>query len=301
MQLTDIATQRVILSLLSNQDYRTEVLTLINTQFMDYAIDFFSRVAQAKLRNHTIDGDWYKREFVTNPDEKTDALIVNAGLNKKTISNMYGSSSRKVVLEVIPDYYDSLYESIQLLTANHAEIDITLTIKLNGVSVDLSITESLIVINTLAVKRAELRGGAWSTVGKSVEKALMLTLCKLFAVDARHYQLRCATEQSREIDFVLIDNAQTAYACEVKLMGKGNPESADAVIARDTRVFIADTLSELNRVQLTQRHIHWVELRAEHGYRKFYEVLQALNIPCQPFTGDIDIAVKHIFEELFKP
>jgi hypothetical protein len=26
------------------------------------------------------------------------------------------------------------------------------------------------------------------------------------------------------------------YKCEVKLMGKGNPESADAVIARDSRV-----------------------------------------------------------------
>lgn len=40
MQLTEIATQRVILNLLSNQDYRAEVLSLINTQFMDYAIDF---------------------------------------------------------------------------------------------------------------------------------------------------------------------------------------------------------------------------------------------------------------------
>jgi hypothetical protein len=60
MQLTDISTQRVILNLLSNQDYRAEVLALINTQFMDYAIDFFGRVAEAKLRNRTIDGDWYK-------------------------------------------------------------------------------------------------------------------------------------------------------------------------------------------------------------------------------------------------
>lgn len=33
-------------------------------------------------------------------------------------------------------------------------------------------------------------------------------------------------------------------------MGKGNPESADAVIARDSKVFVADKLSDLNKKQL---------------------------------------------------
>ena len=33
-------------------------------------------------------------------------------------------------------------------------------------------------------------------------------------------------------------------------MGKGNPESADVVIARDSNIFIADTLSKQNKAQL---------------------------------------------------
>ena len=67
------------------------------------------------------------------------------------------------------------------------EIDLTLTIKMKGVSVDLNVSESLIVINTLAVKRAALRGGLWSTAGKSAEKYLMLTLCKLYQVPEINY------------------------------------------------------------------------------------------------------------------
>jgi hypothetical protein len=59
--------------------------------------------------------------------------------------------------------------TINNLVEQGSDIDITLTIKFRGVSVDLNINESLIVINTLAVKRAELRGGAWSTAGKQVD------------------------------------------------------------------------------------------------------------------------------------
>lgn len=58
------------------------------------------------------------------------------------------------------------------------------------------------------------------------------------------------------------------YCCEVKLMGKGNPESADAVIARDNRVFVADKLSDLNKSQLTSLGLEWVELRDTNGYFK---------------------------------
>ena len=39
-------------------------------------------------------------------------------------------------------------------------------------------------------------------------------------------------------------------------MRRGNPESADAVIARDSRVFIADKLSDMNKKQLTNRKLN---------------------------------------------
>ena len=94
---------------------------------------------------------------------------------------------------------------------------------------DLNVSESLIVINTLAVQRAALRGGLWSTAGKRVEKPLMQTLCKLYNVPSENYKMHLAntniSEETfvREIDFYL-SNKGIDYKCEVKLMGKGNPE-----------------------------------------------------------------------------
>lgn len=100
---------------------------------------------------------------------------------------MYNSATKEIVLEASLEHYDTLYESINNLIENDGDINITLIIKLRSVSVELNMIESLIVINTLAVKRAALRGGLWSTAGKQVEKPLMMTLCKLFNVPAKHY------------------------------------------------------------------------------------------------------------------
>ena len=179
-------------------------------------------------------------------------------------------------------------------------LDITLTIKLKGVSVDLNVSESLIVINTLAVKRAELRGGLWSTAGKSVEKFLLTTLCKIFEVPLECYDQKLLPKSFREVDFYLIDKKSNKYyRCEVKLMGRGNPESADAVIARDSNVFIADKLSDLKKKQLDKLKIEWVELRAKEGYKRFATVLVNLKIPFKKFDKDIDEKLKTIFEEIF--
>ena len=42
-------------------------------------------------------------------------------------------------------------------------------------------------------------------------------------------------------------------------MGKGNPESADAVIARGSKVFIADKPSNTNKRQLTGINLKTIE------------------------------------------
>ena len=157
---------------------------------------------------------------------------------------------------------ESLYNSIQILVESEKEIDLTLTLKMNGVSVELNVSESLIVINTLAVKRAALRGGLWSTAGKRAEKYLMLTLCELFGVteqyyNAEHFVKDKSLDVDREIDFYL-KNEGVSYKCEVKLMGQGNSESADAIIARGSHVFVADTLSQQNKNQCEQLGVNWV-------------------------------------------
>lgn len=295
--LTDVVIKKIIRRLINSQDYRVEIVTLINAEFLQYAVDFFRRVVEAKLRNQSVTTDWYKAEFL-NPNMPSDELIINSGLNKKTISNMYNSARREIVLEATMEHYEQLYDTINSLVEQGSDIDITLTIKLRGVSVDLNINESLIVINTLAVKRAELRGGAWSTAGKQVEKVLMQVLCKLYSVPDENYELTGLSNEQREVDFYLIDNTNR-YLCEVKLMGKGNPESADATIARDSDVFVADKLSDLNKQQLTERGVRWIELRSPNGYKKFEVILQELNIPHNPFQGDANQRLEEILNELF--
>ena len=283
MTLTTEVAKKIIRKLIHGQDYRIEVVTLIDAAFLQYVLDFFKRVVEAKLRNHDISIDWYKKEFL-NKNLSPREIGIHSGLNKKTIHNMFNSSTKEIVIDASFSHYDTLYESIKNLIEKDKSVDLTLTIKLNKVSVDLNINESLIVINTIAVKRSELRGALWSTAGKRVEKNLMITLCELFEVPEENYAIKIKgktltkEEFEREIDFYLIQGSKQ-FKCEVKLMGKGNPESADSVVARGSRVFIADKLSETNKKQLNSRKVEWVELRALHGFERFEKVLTNLGIP----------------------
>jgi hypothetical protein len=280
-------------------------VALINAQFLQFAMDFFEKIVQAKWRNKDVI-DWYKKEFL-NPALSSEEIAINSGLNKKTITNMFNSATKEIVIDASNEHYEILYNSISQLIENQSEIDLTLTIKFRGASVELNINESLIVINTLAVKRAALRGGLWSTAGKKVEKPLMQTLCMLFDVPKENYSIHLKGAKAkqedeldfeREIDFYLISNGQN-HKCEVKLMGKGNPESADAVIARDSKVFIADKLSDLNKTQLDSLKVNWIELRSENGYQRFEKALQNLGISYNKFSGDIDNKLTEIFSLIF--
>ncbi len=304
MTLTEQVTKDIIRRLLKGEDYRIEVVALINAEFLQFAIDFFKKVAQAKIDSKDIDGDWYKGAFL-DESLSSEEIAINSGLNTKTITNMYNSAAKKVVIDASNEHYDVLYNAISELIKNENEIDLTLTIKFRQVSIELTINESLIVINTLAVKRAALRGGLWSTAGKRVEKPLMLTLCKLFQVPSDNYAVRlkgtkvevAETTFVREIDFYLIDGGQQ-HKCEVKLMGKGNPESADAVIARDSRVFVADKLSETNKNQLNSLNVCWVELRSQDGFHRFESVLDTLGIPHGIMLDVSEENLESIFSEI---
>ncbi len=66
MPITESVIREIIKRLLKGQDYRVEIVALINAEFLQYAIEFFKRVVEAKLRNQAVTGDWYKAEFL-NP------------------------------------------------------------------------------------------------------------------------------------------------------------------------------------------------------------------------------------------
>lgn len=303
MTITEQVAKNIIKKLLRGEDYRIEVVTLINAEFLQFAIDFFKHIVDAKLKSKDITVDWYKKAFL-NPNLPAKEIAINSGLNKKTIHNMFNSSTKEIVIDASNEHYDLLYESIKNLVDTEHDLELTLTIKFKGVSVDLNVSESLIVINTLAVKRAELRGGLWSTAGKRVEKPLMQTLCKLYGVPEANYALRIKGKDiekddfEREIDFYLVEG-KNQYKCEVKLMGRGNPESADAVIARDSKVFVADKLSDTNKKQLNSLKVEWVELRSDGGFERFDTVLKNLKIPHTKLPSNIEKELEVVFKEIF--
>ncbi|MCM1300663.1 MAG: CfrBI family restriction endonuclease [Alistipes senegalensis] len=302
MTLTDQVIKNIVCRVIKSQDYRIEIVNLINAKFLQFAVDFFKQIVAAKLNSEDITIDWYKKAFM-NTALPADDIAINAGLNKKTISNMYRSATRKKVIEASNEHFESLYSNIQALVEDERDIDLILTIKFKGVSVDLNVSESLVVINALAVKRAALRGGLWSSAGKRAEKYLMLTLCKMYGVaeeyyNAEHFVKNKDLDVDREIDFYL-KNRGNEYRCEVKLMGQGNPESADAIIARGSNVFVADTLSQQNKNQCDQLDVCWVACRDENGYARFKLALEKFGIPYEDYNGDLDSDLPRILNELF--
>lgn len=306
MQIDRAVVERIIKKLLSGEDYRIEVVGLIDATFLNHAIDFLKEVTSAKTANVSESLDWYGENFLKDSLTKEE-IAINSGLNMKTISNMFNSSTREVTIEASREHFVLLQEMVDDLDTAEPDFSLSVNLVLGEQSAQLSLSELLIVLNAIAVKRAALRGGAWSTAGKRVEKPLMLTLCALYKVDPKHYAVRTrgndenGDEFEREIDFYLISAIDDKeQKCEVKLMGKGNPESADAVIARHSKVFVADKLSQANKDQLDSLKINWVELRGHNGFRRFEKTLDFYKIPYTKLDDEIlESELEAIFEEIF--
>jgi len=63
MTITEQVAKNIIKKLLKGEDYRIEVVTLINAEFLQFAIDFFKHIVDAKLKSKDITVDWYKKAF----------------------------------------------------------------------------------------------------------------------------------------------------------------------------------------------------------------------------------------------
>ena len=293
--------KKVVRKVIMAEDYRADVLALIDAAFLEFVIEFFGKVARAKMKNQPVTIDWYKKELL-DKSLPSDELILNSGLNNKSIRNSYKSVARPIVLEATEAHYDELLESMERLvsegiTSENEPIEIMLTIKLNGLGIDLTVSESLIVINTIAVKRAAIRGGIWSSLGKQVERPLMETLCQIFGADRSAYdQSLRPTKSRREVDFYLTNPNGEAHKCEVKLMGLGNPESADGAIARGVKVFVFDSIPDgkIKEQLVGDPNLLWVELRVKDGYRNFKTVLDNLGITTTEPKGDISTTLDRI-------
>ena len=272
--------------LLSGEDYRQEVVNDINVKFLDFTLEFFKKIVDAKLNDEKINLDWYKKYFLSEENFDKSDIAIFSGMNLKTINNICGTTTKKIVIDVAKQNYDYLKNLIQQLEIDgEGDLNIQIKITKNFVSVELNLSESLLVLNALATKKIALRGGAWSAIGKRIEKPLLIKLCKICGVSEKNYNAENFVRDKnldfdREVDFKLIGKKE--YRCEVKLMGGGNPESADAVIARNSDIFVADTLSKQNKKQLDSLGICWLEMK-NHSHEdilnQFIKILEKLNIP----------------------
>ena len=204
------------------ESHREAVFREINRTFLDAALAFFREVVEAKLRGEDLgEDDWYRSELIERPGLPKEAVAMHAGMPNKTVQNTYGTTRREVVLDVGLKNYESLQRTINELVAQRDSPSIVLTIKLGAVGVDLTLNESLIVINSLAIQRERIRGGKWSSAGKQLERPLMATLCLLYGVDRQHWRIAGPRDAKYQVDFVLRSGGRD-YPCEVKLMGPGN-------------------------------------------------------------------------------
>lgn len=286
MRFNEIVIKQTIDKLISGKDYREEVINAINVEFLDFALEFFKKILNAKMNDTNINLDWYKNNFINNNKIKPDDAAIFSGMNKKTVSNIYGSATKEIMINVANSNIDYLESILHSLVNETDNIGISIKISYKNISVELNLSESLLVINALATKKIALRGGAWSSIGKRVEKPLMLELCRLCGVpkdfiNADIFKKNGELDFDREVDFKLFNKDKSKiYRVEVKLMGKGNPESADAVIARDTNIFIADTLSLQNKNQLKSLNIEFLELKNnKNSLADFKKILNKLEIP----------------------
>ena len=284
--------------LLQGQDHRDLVVNAIDRVFVQQALRLFEQVVHAKLQGDSISADWYRTAFLEQEQNAMD-IAWNAGLNVKTIANKRRTATREIVIAESMAHYERLKQLIDSLADDALDLELTLTLR--GVSVRLNLNETLVVINALAVRRAGLRGGAWSSIGKNVEGPLMETICRAFRVPEECFTHSVESDKSlREVDFNLFTPDGERVKCEVKLMGQGNPESADAVVARGSQVFVASSLSDLNKRQLDQLGVHWTELQREHGFLRFAQTLRALGIPFEDIAlGDIDQRISEAVEATF--
>ena len=235
--------------------------------------------------------------FLSESTPKED-IAYNSGLNLKTISNRGRGAAKRVVLQDSLDHIEEFINlSSSLASESDLEVKVSLNLKGRNLSAQLGFTEALLVINALAVKRAAIRGGAWSSVGKQVEEPLMRVLCTLFEVPKNNYRRHSKGNPDREVDYFLVSDLGKEFKCEVKLMGKGNPESADAAFARETDVLIASTISDKTKDQLKSEHKLWVELQQENGFMRFGNILEELGIthkklsPLDNHTDNIRAAI----------
>jgi len=273
----------VIRRLILNKNHRLVIEARITKIFFIKFQEFLKQCNEFKT---SFQESWIDKAL-DNEVVSTEFLQILGGLANKSIENMYGSAKREIVKEVTK-------ENIKVLRSifNEKENKISeINIKLGKKKIVFNAFEANLLAKNIGILYGKVRGGNWSALGKNVETPLMLTLCKIFSIPKKNFSIKdynhLSSETNREVDFYLLNNDKKSFKCEVKLMGRGNPESGDSVFARDTKIFIADKLSNKLKKQLESENIYYIELDTVGGYKYFSAILKKTEVPFKEYSGDL--------------
>ena len=65
MTLTGEVIKNIIKRVIKSEDYRIEIVNLINIEFLQFSVDFFKKIVEAKLNSEDITIEWYKKYFMS--------------------------------------------------------------------------------------------------------------------------------------------------------------------------------------------------------------------------------------------
>ena len=293
---------KIIISVLKGNDYRPYVLATINKRFIDSVYSLLTKILEARKKNKS--SDWWISELVNNPLISKRELLWFTGLNNKTVTNMANTAKRNICI----DLGNQNIESIKMLTREIEKMhdglpSIEVRIKYKKEEIVLSEQESILLLNTISAMKLTIQGGAWSEVGKKVEKKLLFTIFELLGIPSKNYILvsdemkKRGFVENREIDGIILnDDLKKKIQIELKLLGIGNPEIGDEALARAVELFLVDRMTVMMIEEGKKKGVNIIELRDPNALSKIADFLkkQGFSVKNPPKLEDIENLVPEI-------
>lgn len=293
---------KIIISVLKGKDYRPYVLATINKRFIDTAYSLLKKIVEARENNKS--PDWWINELVDKSSISKKELLWFVGLNNKTVTNMANTSKREVCIDLGKENIESIKMLSNEIEKMHDGLPyIEIRLKYGKKELILTEQESILLLNTISAMKLTIQGGAWSEVGKKVEKKLLFTIFELLGIPSKNYILvsdemkKRGFVGNREIDGILLsDDKKKVIQIEFKLLGIGNPEIGDEALAREVGLFLVDRMTTMMIEEGKKKGVNIIELRDPKALSKIQEYLkkEGFKVNSPPEPKELDKLVPEI-------
>lgn len=271
---------KIIISVLKGKDYRPYVLATINKRFVDNVYSLLKKIIEAREKNKS--PEWWINELVDNSSISKKELLWFVGLNNKTVTNMANTAKREVCIDLGKENIESIKMLSNEIEKAHDGLPyLEIKLKHNKKELILTEQESLLLLNTISAMKLTIQGGAWSDVGKKVEKKLLFSIFELLGIPSKNYVLvsdemkRRGFVGNREIDGIIVsDDGKKIIQIEFKLLGIGNPEIGDEALAREVCLFLVDRMTTMMIEEGKKKGVNVIELRDPKALEKIHEYLK---------------------------